>query len=166
MVEISFADLEEALKAPDLFISRFNVEFNHPDTSTCHAIMGSGQEALVVGMDYFWDTRHAKIKRALIWRTEIDEHSVAGASESGSMLCLGVPSALTCTPVLFQNYETSFQQNKFWAIDHVWSQITGVAARASIKGGFLLPADIRTAKIIIDEDPPRRCSVSGPREAS
>jgi hypothetical protein len=164
MVESSFADPEEALKAPDLFISRFNVRFDRWDSFTGHAVTGSAREALVVGMDYFWKTRHVKVKRALIWRTEVDDHSVAGAP--GSTLCLGVPSALTCKPVLFQNYETGFQQNKFWATDGVRSQITDVPATATFKGGFLLPADVRTAEIIIDDDSPRRRSVSGPGRAS
>lgn len=163
MVESSFADPEEALKAPNIFLSRFNVRFNRWDTFTGHAVTGLAREALVVGMDYFWETRHVKVKRALIWRTETDDHSLVGGS--GSTLCLGVP-ALTCKPVLFQNYETRFQQNKFWAMDGVRSRITGEPATATFKGGFLLPADVRTAKIIIDDDSPRRRSVSGPGAAS
>jgi hypothetical protein len=129
-----------------------------------YRVTGSAREALVVGMDYFWETRHVKVKRALIWRTETDDHSVGGVS--GPTLCLGVPSALTCKPVLFQNYETGFQQDKFWAMDGFRSQITGVLGKATFKGGFLLPADIRTAEIITDDDSPRRRSVSGPGAAS
>src|SRR5580700_4895930 len=128
MVESSFADPEEALKAPDLFLSHFNVRFNRWNSFTGHVVTGHAREALVVGMDYFWKTRHVKAKRALIWRTETDDHSVAGAS--GSTLCLGKPSALTCKPVLFQNYQTGFQKNKFWAKDRVRSQITGMSATA------------------------------------
>lgn len=164
MVESSFGDPEEALIAPDLFLSRFNVRFDRWDTFTGHAVTGSAREALIVGMDYFWKTRHVKVKRALIWRTEIDDYSAGGAS--GSTLCLGVPSALTCKPVLFQNYETGFQQNKFWTMDGFRSQITGMPGMATFKGGFLLPADVRTAEIIIDHSSPRRRSVSGPGAAS
>lgn len=111
ILQSSFADPEEGLQAPDVFLTRFNVRFDRWDMFAGHAVTGSARDALVVGMDYFWEQRHVKVKRALIWRTEIDDHSVTGAS--GSTLCLGVPSALTCKAVLFQNYESMFQQNSF-----------------------------------------------------
>lgn len=164
VMESSFADPEEALKAPDVFLSKFNVRFGRWDTFTGHVVTGSAREALVVGMDYFWQRRHVKAKRALIWRTETDDHSVAGAS--GSTLCLGVPSAKTCKPVVFQNYQTGFHQNNFWATDRVRNHISGFAATASFKGGFLLPEDVHTAEIIMADEPPSRRSVSGPGAAS
>lgn len=163
-LERRFADPEEALRASDLFLSRFNVQFSRWDTFTGHAVTGSAREALVVGVDYFWKRGHTSVNKALIWRTTIDDHSVAGAS--GSTLCLGVPSALTCKPVVFQNYESGFQNNKFWAMDEVRSNITGFSARATFKGGFLLPADVYSAEIITEDDPPERRSFSGPEAAS
>jgi hypothetical protein len=164
MMESSFADPDEALKASDVFLSRFNVRFGRWDTFTGHAVTGSAREALVVGMDYFWQRRHVKPKRALIWRTETDDHSVAGAS--GSTLCLGAPSAQTCKPVVFQNYQTGFHRNNFWAMDGIRNHISGYPETACFKGGFLLPEDVRTAEIIMADESPRRRSVSGSGAAS
>jgi hypothetical protein len=163
-MESSFADSEEALRAPDVFISRFNVRFGRWDIITGHAVTGSAREALVIGMEYFWQRRHVKAKRALIWRTKAEDYSVAGAS--GSTLCLGVPSTQTCKLVVFQNYQTSFYRNNFWVLDRLRSKIEGSARTATFKGGFLLPEDVRTAKIIMADEAPSRRSVSGSGAAS
>lgn len=132
-LEPRFADPEEALRASDLFLSRFNVRFDRWDTFTGHAVTGSAREALVVRVDFFWKRGHTSINKVLIWRTTIDDNSVAGASES--ILCLRLPSALTYKPVVLKNYESGFQNNGFWAMDEVQSNITGFSAVSTLSLG-------------------------------
>lgn len=78
----------------------------------------------------------------MLWRTTRDTDSVQGAS--GSVLCLGEPHHETARALLFQNFEGSLT-----ASEHV--KIADNEDAPKFKGGFLLPEEIRQARIITVE---------------
>ncbi len=153
-IERKFADPQEALDSPDVFLTRFNIRYGRWDTFTGHAVTGEVREAMVSGVEYYWERTNVKIQKALIWRTAVDDMSVAGAS--GSMLCLGKMSTRTCKPILFQNLESRILKYHFWMADTVRNIVTGSPKLATYKAGFRLPADVKNARIIFEEGPIQR----------
>lgn len=149
-----FADPRQALRAPEVFVTRFNVRYKRWDTFSGEIITGPPREALVSGMDYFWESGHVKLKRAILWRTERDDTSVTGAS--GSALCLGNKSGKTCQAIVFQNYQSLIGKNKFWENYDVQNFLTGLPRLAFFKGGFLLPEDVENAETVFEENEPQR----------
>lgn len=147
-----FADPRQALKAPEVFVTRFNVRYKKWDTFLGKIILGPPREALVSGMDYFWERGHMKLKRAIVWCTERDDTSVTGAS--GSALCLGNKSGKTSQAILFQNYQSIIENNKFWGNYDVQPFLIGLPRLASFKGGFL-PEDVENTEIVFEDDKPQ-----------
>lgn len=159
-----FADPKQALRAPEVFVTRFNVRYSRWDTFAGNLITGPPREALVSGMDYFWEKGHVKLKRAILWRTERDDTSVTGAS--GSALCLGNKSGKTCQAIVFQNYQSLIGKNKFWENCDVQNFLAGLPRLASFKGGFLLPEDVKNAQIVFEDDRPQWRNFTGPTIAT
>lgn len=159
-----FADPRQAFRAPEVFVTRFNVRYKRWDTFSGKIITGPPREPLVSGMDYFWEMGHVKLKRAIVWRTERDDTSAIGVS--GSALCLGNKSAKTCQAIVFQNYQSSIGKNKIWENYDVQNFLTELPRLASFKGGFLLPEDCENAEIVFEDDEPQRRSFTGPTAAT
>lgn len=60
------ADPRQALRAPEVFVTRFNLRYMRWDTFARKMITGPPREAFVSGMDYFWEREHVKLKRAIL----------------------------------------------------------------------------------------------------
>lgn len=159
-----FADPKQALRAPEVSVTRFNVRYSRWDTFAGNLITGHSREALVSGMDYFWEKGHVKLKRAILWRTERDDTSVTGAS--GSALCLGNKSGKTCQAIVFQNYQSLIGKNKFWENCNVHNFLAGLPRLTSFKGGFVLPEDVKNAQIVFEDDRQQWRSFTGPTIAT
>ncbi|KAK0717991.1 hypothetical protein B0T26DRAFT_676220 [Lasiosphaeria miniovina] len=139
-----------------------NADNDNRDWRGGHFVIGAARNAVVAGTEYWWEQRHLKIKRAIIWRTLIDDWSLQGGS--GGVVCLGNPAAETCRAAAFQNYQSeSMLTNTFWKQD-VRRKLKGFHPQCSFKAGFILPEDVQNATIVFDEDvvPQERRSVSGP----
>jgi hypothetical protein len=105
--------------------------------------------ALIEGAEYIWNNEiNGRGRVSLLWRTEIDDDSLAGAS--GSLLIQGRPGDPTGQCLLFQNYEAplrSIPMDKDLNVEKDWKW-------ATFKGGFLLPADFQQNAIVIFDDCP------------
>ncbi|KAI9807842.1 MAG: hypothetical protein M1825_005147 [Sarcosagium campestre] len=166
-LEQHFAQPSEALKASDVFLTRHNIRFGKWTALSGHVVTGEAREALVVGMEYFWERRHTKVKRAIIWRTERDDYDLAGWS--GTALCLGKPSARTCRALVFQNYQSYIKGNTFFSLDTVRDKLEGTKGLSTFKAGFVLPDEVQDAEIIIQRQPElqrRSTSTSTPKSAT
>lgn len=162
-LEPTFADPAAALVAKHVFVTRASVQFNRWDTYTGHVVPNLAREALISGMDYWWERRsnHLVVHKALIWRTTADDTSLQGAS--GSALCLGDPNGGSCQVVAFQNYESRYGENRFFEKDPTRpNDYTAMQPRACVKGAFLLPLEIQGGRIITPREAFKRRSVSGP----
>lgn len=158
------ADPRQALRAPEVFVTRFNLRYMRWDTFAGKMITGPPREAFVSGMDYFWEREHVKRKRAILWRTERDGTSVTGAS--GSAICLGNKSGKACQAIVFQNYQSLIGKNKFWENYDVQKFLAGLPRLASFKGGFLLSEDVKNAEIVFEDDKPQWRSFTSPTVAT
>ena len=92
------------------------------------------QKALIAGTEYTWILRAIPRNISLLWQTNYDADSAGGFS--GSVLCLGQKTNSTAKAVVFQNYESPLKLKGISLPKH-----------AVVKGGFLLPAEIRRASI-------------------
>ncbi|KAJ6119391.1 hypothetical protein N7523_003671 [Penicillium sp. IBT 18751x] len=93
------------------------------------------ENAVLLGSQNFWDREAYRADVSLLWRTVDGVDSASGYS--GSALCVGVPGDNgQGKAALFQNFETGLR---------VWND---PPMFASIKGGFLLPTEIRNSVIV------------------
>jgi hypothetical protein len=92
---------------------------------------------------------------ASMWRIEYEDAPLTFFS-SGTVLCLGRPSDLTCRVVCFQNFQMPLFDKMLKLI--LSKNKTG---RTFINGGFVLPAEIRATKILCEEYPDHAPIYSG-----
>lgn len=144
---IGWGDYREALDGHLAFamspsaLSRNSSEKNRRD------LFGTVQKAIVEGSEYLWDRKFHTQSVALLWRAMHDGTEMEGLS--GSVLCLGKPTDTHCRAVLFKHFETPICPQHFDTSD---ISARGDVAWSSIKGGFLLPPEIRDARILCESD--------------
>jgi hypothetical protein len=109
---------------------------------------GTLQKVIVEGTEYLWDPKARTQSIALLWRVMHDGTDMEGLS--ASVLCLGQPTDSTCRAVVFKHFETPICPQHFEVTD--LASARGNISWSSIKGGFLLPADIRNAEIVCEAD--------------
>lgn len=141
-----WAPYEDALDGLPVFAASFNAQHSRWRDLQGTIATKAVEKAVVQGMDYHWDKETKSSSAGLIWRTADD--SISAAGWSGSVLCLGTPAE--GRPLLFQNYEHPF---------HCWPNAEGPEMRTptdTIKGGFFLPIDVRSGKILLGPGTTRR----------
>lgn len=111
-------------------------------------LFGTMQKVVVEGVEYLWNRKSRTQSAALLWRAMHDGTEMEGLS--GSVLCLGQPTDPICHAVLVKHFETPICPQNFEPSDKVSAR--GDVAWGSIKGGFLLPPEIRNAEIICEGD--------------
>jgi hypothetical protein len=102
----------------------------------------AAQNAVVMGTQYTWNREAFHVNASILWRTNHDHDRATGFS--GSVLCLGKPTDKVAKAVVFQNFESPV---KPWEVLHDHRQSVSDPWNPTFKGGFLLPEDIRNAKI-------------------
>lgn len=142
-----FATPEELSTAETCFISYFNFYFGRRDLVRGHPISSTAREALLSGMEYWWNRTQNRVHPAIIWRTEIDHRSLAGAS--GSPVCLGPSSASSTKVVVFQNYETRIKDGLWYKLDQNPGQLEGLLETCSYDASFVLPLEVQQATITV-----------------
>lgn len=104
------------------------------------------RSALVHGSQTIWE--RDMIKVSFLWRTTRDVDFAQGFS--GGVICLGKPPEKNCKPLLFQNFAHTVRK---WPKGEPRQIKTVKRFRKSvietIKGGFLLPDEIRNSRIIL-----------------
>ena len=136
-----WASYTEALSGAPVFAMRLstpganeNILQNHlnPADLQCENM----QRATVVGTQYLWDRETRLQSAALLRRTE-DESTMIGWL--ASVLCLGRPDDEVAKAVVFHNYRTRFL---------VGGDIRGGVSCGLLDAGFLLPEEVRAARIV------------------
>lgn len=111
----------------------------NPPTS---ADLGSLRSVTVVGSEYQWDRKTLSTNASILWRTAQDNESSSADREkwSSAVLCIGNPTSGFSEAVVFENFEASFLSD----ID----PFTGKGKWAAVKGGYILPEEVRNARIV------------------
>ena len=95
-----FADPRQAPRVPEVFITRMNVRYKRWDPFSGKIITGPTREALVSGMDYFWERGHVKLKRAILWRTMIRASLGPQAQLSVLAISREKPARRSCSRII------------------------------------------------------------------
>ena len=138
-----WANYEDALDGEHVFVSMFDVWINKERLYNGEITSQATQRAIVEGSEYLWTSR--AMSASILWRTEEDWRSVTGSS--GCALCLGKPSHRQVKAVVFQNFQTPV---KHWQVHCGERKLVGDNGWW-IKGGFVLPQEIRESTIVSGE---------------
>lgn len=145
---VGWGGYDEVLNGAPVFIVCSNVVTGNQIKRTGSGVSRSAQRALAIGSEYSWDRRALSSSASILWRTEYDGDRLKGFS--GSVLCLGQLQADTCRAVCFQNFEAPLSSEELLHHDHR-KPPPGSASHPTVKGGFLLPEDIRQADILSED---------------
>lgn len=141
-----WARYEDALDGQPVFACLFNAWKNKLKILEGNVGAKATQQAVVVGSEHLWLKKAHSQSASILWRTEKDWVSSKGWS--GSALCVGKPTDLTAKALVFQNYETPIRHGEIAANDR---PLVGDNGGWVIKGGFLLPQEIREAELVQGE---------------
>lgn len=145
-----WARYEDALDGQPVFTCLFNAWINKLRILEGNVAAKAAQQAVVVGSEYLWLRESHSQSASILWRTEIDWTSSRGWS--GSALYVGKPTDLTAKAVVFQNFERSIKSGEVATTER---PLVGDNGGWVIKGGFLLPQEIREAEIVQEEPSPK-----------
>lgn len=121
----SWATYTEALSGLPAYTIRPSANGNQPEI----------QPATMVGTQYLWDRETRSQSASLIWRTEDDSTPEVGWP--GSVLCLGTDEGSKA--VVFHNFQTRVLVD----VDK-----KGRCEYGFLRGGFLVPGEVRDARIV------------------
>lgn len=141
-----WAQYEDALDGQPVFTCLFNAWIDKLKILEGNVAARATQQAVVVGSEYLWLKKSHSQSASILWRTEIDWASSRGWT--GSALCVGKPTELTAKALVFQNFERPIRSGEVAATDR---PLVGDNGGWVIKGGFLLPQEIREAEIMQGE---------------
>lgn len=136
------------LDGEPLFVIGFNIGTGNLSHRREWGVSEESRRALAMGSQYTWDRELLSQNVSILWRTEYDGDRLQGFS--GTALCLGQISDRTCLAVCFQNFETPLYSRAVLEQGHRSPPSEGTY-HARIKGGFLLPTEVRDAEILCDE---------------
>ncbi|OJJ46548.1 hypothetical protein ASPZODRAFT_142358 [Penicilliopsis zonata CBS 506.65] len=143
-----WGDYQRVLDGDPLFVLAFNLATGTQVRRTGWGILPNARKAIAEGTEYIWDKQLCSQNISLLWRTEMVGDHLQGFSSSA--LCLGSPSDKTCEAVCFQNFEFNLSSRDLLAVDY-----RGASPRRHplpvIKGGFILPAEVREAEILCED---------------
>lgn len=134
-----WGDYQTALDGEPVFVTRFNAATDTERTEIGEIPTQQTKDAIVEGAEYLWLSR--AVSASLLWRTEQDYTDLRNFS--GSVLCLGRPSAARVKALVFQNYQTPVRHSQVIGErplrgDHSWT----------FKAGFVLPEEVRNSVIL------------------
>jgi len=137
-------DIRFVMKVADVKFTAEDTEYGSDDLglNTEKFATEQAQEAVIAGADYWWGDRQSKVKRAIIWRTRMDDHSTAG-------VWLGNPATSKRTLAMRQDYESRTIVKKSF-LDPAKRWWRGPDEYTD-KGGFIHPDDLCTATIAFRE---------------
>lgn len=138
---------KDVLDGNPVFVTGFNVSTGNQIRRIGTGISRRAHQAIVEGSQYFWDKELLSQSVSILWRTQNDQDSLQGLS--GTALCLGLVSDKTCLAVCFQNFESPLRPQASLNEDHRGTpshEYPGIR----IKGGFLLPPEMRECQILCD----------------
>lgn len=137
---IGWANYENALDGQPVFACLFNV-WNQIQTIEGDLASRATQKAVVIGSESLWIRDAVSQSASILWRTESDFTTASGWS--GSALCVGKPTDRYVKALVFQNFQKPFTSVDVAGGDRQLSSEYG----CSIKGGFVLPQEIRDFEI-------------------
>ena len=138
---VGWANYEDALDGQSVFTCLFNVWADKAQTIQGDLASRATQKAVVMGSEYLWVKDAASQSASILWRTEFDYTTASGWS--GSALCVGEPTDRYVKALVFQNFQKPFKSLDVAANDKELSGDYGCC----IKGGFVLPQEIRDSEI-------------------
>lgn len=148
-----FGAADQALAGDPVFCSSFYTDFpNTPHWRTYDATIASEQTcaAAIEGAEYFWENKSSWPTSSLLWRTIKDTTSVRGYS--GSVVFIsGSSQKDPCKPLLFQNFQHEVTK---WPLDE--PKQDDAKTIGTIKGGFLLPEEVKRSQILMHTSDRRR----------
>ncbi|KAJ5476939.1 hypothetical protein N7539_007083 [Penicillium diatomitis] len=157
-----WGEYQALLNGGPAFVTGFNINTGNLKKFECTGISRQAQVAISEGSQYCWDRTVTSQSVSLLWRTGHDWDSVTGLS--GSALCLGNLADNTCLAVCFQNFECPLATRDLLKDDHRPLPIP--QHRMTIKGGFLLPPDVRETEILCSPSGASRDYGTYPRSSS
>ncbi|KAI9820469.1 MAG: hypothetical protein M1826_000906 [Phylliscum demangeonii] len=129
-----------ALDGGPLFVCRLNAVTGRGTELQGRGISTVARQAIALSCDYTWDRQAFSQNASILWRTNYDPNRASGFS--GSVLCLGRLADPTALAIVFQNYESPLKAM------HTADDIRDASdPRATFKGGFILPPEVRLATI-------------------
>lgn len=145
---VGWGDYCDALDGQFAFAMALNALTKRSPEEARRDLFGTLQKAIVEGTEYMWDKKARTQSVALLWRAMHDGTDMEGPS--GSVLCLGRPTDSTCRAVVFKHFETPICPQHFDMSNLVSAH--GDISWSSIKGGFLLPPELRDAEILCEAE--------------
>lgn len=143
---VGWADYRDALDGQFAFAMSLSAVSENTKEKSRRDEFGTLQKAIVEGTEYLWDRKSHTQSAAILWRAMHDGTDMEGLS--GTLLCLGQPTDSSCRAVVFKNFETPICPQHFELTN--FASARGDVSWSSIKGGFLLPPEIRNAEIICE----------------
>ncbi|KAI2785663.1 hypothetical protein POX_h09421 [Penicillium oxalicum] len=140
---VGWGGYQDFLNGGAVFVTAFNVPTGNLIVRSGTGISEQSQFAISEGSQYLWDRAVTSHNVSLLWRTTNDCDSLKGLS--GSAVCLGKITDKTCLAVCFQNFESPVCSSELLKDDH--RPLPPEDHRLSLKGGFLLPPEVRKAEI-------------------
>lgn len=130
---VDWAAYEDALDGQPLFCCLFHVGDKAAEILEGGIASRETQEALIIGSEYIWEKNAVTQSASILWRTNQDHTTASGWS--GSTLCVRKPSDKQVKALLFQNFQKNRNDRELSKYG-CW-----------IKGGFVLPHEIRDSEI-------------------
>ena len=137
---VDWAAYEDALDGQPLFCCLFHFGDKAAEILEGGIASRETQEALVIGSEYIWEKKAVTQSASILWRTNQDYTTASGWS--GSTLCVGKPSDKQVKALLFQNFQKHIRSSEVAGNDRELSKYG-----CWIKGGFVLPQEIRDSEI-------------------
>lgn len=145
---VGWADYNDVLDGGPVFVVSSNVVTGNQNLRTGSGVSRAARRALVAGSEYSWERNPLSRSVSILWRTEYDGDRMEDFS--GSVLCLGQVHAETCRAVCFQNFQTPLYSNQLLKYDHQRAP-PDTTSYPTVKGGFLLPQEIRESEILSED---------------
>jgi hypothetical protein len=152
---VGWGSYTDVLNGNPLFVTGLNVPTGNTIMRSGTGISREAQVALAEGSQYLWDREVLSQNVSILWRTKEDADPLGGLS--GSALCLGQLQDKTCLAVCFQNFESPLHSREMFREDY--RRVPVGTSVITVKGGFLLPSEVRDTQILCN--PSEAPTVSG-----
>ena len=144
---VGWASYEDVQAEKPMFVTALNVQNGNPINRAGHGVSATDKAALYEGAQHLWEKENLMQDISILWRTEREFDSLKGFS--GAVLCLGKQEDKTCLAVCFQNFEFPMISETELLTEHRPAcDVNDMREHALVKGGFLLPEEIRASEIL------------------